>query len=496
MPATLHVTTAIPYVNAPPHLGFALELVLADAIARHARARGVEVRFSSGTDDNSLKNVRAAEAAGVATRALVDANADRFRALGSVLDLSIDDFVRTSADPRHDAAVAALWRACARAGDLERRSYRGEYCVGCERFIDASELEDGLCPEHRTPPETVEEENWFFRLSRYERPIAEALESGRLRVHPPERAREALAFVRAGLRDVSVSRSQTRARGWGIPVPGDPTQVVHVWFDALAYYLASAGFADDPARLARLWAPGARRVHVIGKGILRFHAALWPALLLSAGLTLPSDLAVHGYLTVNGRKIGKSLGNALDPSVVAGAWGTDALRYFLLRHIGPTQDGDFDEARLARAYRAELADALGNLVARTAALAARCGPPRHEPGVDARGDALVACARALPARVDDAIARLSPDAALRAIWEVVGAANRHLNETAPWDAARTDAERSASVGAAVTALEILGAELGPFLPATARAIARRLADPSARLPVLFPKDRAREPHVA
>ena len=223
---SLFVSTAIPFVNAPPHLGFALEVVLADALARHARARGVDVRFVSGTDDNSLKNVRAAEALGVSTRELVDTNGARYRALDGVVGASFDDFVRTSADARHRAAVRALWTACARRGDLEKRTYRGLYCVGCEQYFHPSELDEGLCPEHRTQPETVEEENWFFRLSRYERQISAALESGRLKIEPPARAREIERFVAGGLRDVSVSRSRLRARGWGLEVPGDPDQIV------------------------------------------------------------------------------------------------------------------------------------------------------------------------------------------------------------------------------------------------------------------------------
>ena len=279
MPRTLYVSTAIPYVNAPPHLGFALEMVLADALARHARAAGERVHFVSGTDENSLSNVRAAEAAGVPVRELVDANAARYRGLDRLLGASFDDFVRTSVDPRHFAAVHAIWNACARAGDLERRTYRGLYCVGCEQFYELDELDEGLCPEHRRAPEAVEENNWFFRLSRYERPIREALTSGRLRIEPRERAREVEQFLAGGPRDISVSRSRARARGWGIPVPGDPDQVVWVWLDALANYLATLGYPSDELQCRRFWTEADRRVHVVGKGIARFHAIVWPALL-------------------------------------------------------------------------------------------------------------------------------------------------------------------------------------------------------------------------
>jgi len=499
MPRTLFVSTAIPYVNAPPHLGFALEMVLADALARHARTRGERVHFVTGTDENSLSNVRAAEAAGVDVRALVEANAARYRALDRVVGASFDDFVRTSVDPRHAPAVHALWRACERAGDLERRTYSGLYCVGCEQFYGADELEAGLCPEHRTAPEPVDEDNWFFRLSRYERPIREALASGRLRIEPRERAREIERVLADGLRDASVSRSRARARGWGIAVPGDPDQIVWVWVDALANYLSTLGYPADEARCRSLWTDAERRVHVVGKGIVRFHALVWPALLLAAGLPLPTTLWVHGYVTVGGQKIGKSRGNAIDPASIVERFGVDALRYFLLRHVGPRQDADVSDARIEAAYRSELADGLGNLLARTLALvrstsagaAERDPSPPPAAGVDPGGEALAARARALAGEVDEAVERFAPEDALRAIWSVVGSANKHLADTAPWSLARRGEapERvRAILDHTVLALDAIGHALAPFLPATADAIAAALASPWRAAPLLFPKE--------
>jgi methionyl-tRNA synthetase len=504
---SLFVSTAIPYVNASPHLGFALEVVLADAFARHARTKGHDVRFTSGTDDHSLKNVRAADEAGVLTRDYVDAAASRYSAFDGVLGAAYDDFVRTSVDPRHVAAVNALWAACARRGDLEKRPYRGLYCLGCEQFYEVSELTaEGLCEEHGRAPELVEEENWFFRLSRYELPIREALTSGRVQVHPPTRANEVLRFVEGGLRDVSVSRSRTRARGWGIPVPGDPEQVVYVWFDALANYLASLGFPDDDARVRRYWHGASRRVHVVGKGIARFHAVLWPAILLAAELPLPTDVWVHGYVTVDGRKIGKSFGNGIDPAEVLARFGVDGLRWFLLRHIGPTNDGDVSEARLSTAYVSELADGLGNLVARTLALVrGACGGSVSTdvtPGIDPSGEALRVLASDLQAVVDVTTKRFLVDHALRAIYAVVAEANAHLARTTPWtlardrdrlpngsteDAAQLDARLRASLGHTVVALEAIHRALAPFLPETAARISDALAHPGRVPPILFPK---------
>lgn len=299
---SLYVTTAIPYVNAAPHLGHALELVQADVLARHARLRGRPARFLTGTDDNALKNVTAARAAGVNVREFVDRNSARFTALRGPLSLSFDDFIRTSADARHRAGVERLWRECAAAGDLYRRRYEGLYCPGCEQFYAEPELPGGLCPEHRVRPETVAEENWFFRLSRYTDQLLEILESGRIRIEPAARRNEVLAFVRAGLTDFSVSRPAARAAGWAIPVPGDPGQVVYVWWDALANYVTALGYGGGDPDYRRWWDGAGERTHVIGKGIVRFHAVYWPALLLSAGLPLPTTVLVHDYLTVDGAR--------------------------------------------------------------------------------------------------------------------------------------------------------------------------------------------------
>jgi methionyl-tRNA synthetase len=309
-----YITTTIPYVNAPPHLGFALELVQADTLARHRRQRGDDVRLLSGTDDNSLKNVLAAEAEGIDVQSLVDRNAEAFAALRGPLALSLDDFIRTSRDPRHRVGVERLWRRCAAAGDLYRKHYEGLYCVGCEQFYAEAELVDGRCAEHGTEPQLVAEENWFFRLSRHAGRLHELIADGTLRVEPAARRNEVLSLIAGGLHDFSVSRSHTRARGWGIPVPGDPTQVVYVWWDALGNYVTSLGYgADDPA-YEQWWVTSERRTHLIGKGVVRFHAVYWPAMLLSAGLPLPTDILVHDYLTVDGRKISKSGGTTVDRS--------------------------------------------------------------------------------------------------------------------------------------------------------------------------------------
>ncbi len=368
---TRYFTTAIPYVNAAPHLGHALELVQTDALARHARARGHAVRFLTGTDDHAAKNVSAAAAAGVAVAPFVAANAARFAALGRPLQISNDDFLHTATDPRHRPAVERLWHRCAAAGDLYRHRYEGLFCAGCEQFVEPDELVDGVCPEHRRAPEPIAEANWFFRLSRYEQPLRDAIASGRLRIEPEGRANEVLAFVEAGLHDFSVSRPRSRSNGWGIAVPGDPDQIVYVWFDALVNYISALGYGSGAPDYTRWWRDATARVHVVGKGIVRFHAVSWPAMLLSAGEPLPSAIFVHDYLTVDGLKIGKSLGNAIDPFVLVERYGPDALRWWLLREVPRAGDADFTTDGLVETANRDLANGIGNLVSRAVTLVQR-----------------------------------------------------------------------------------------------------------------------------
>jgi methionyl-tRNA synthetase len=468
-----YVTTAIPYVNGDPHLGHALELVQTDVLARHRRLRGDDVRFLTGTDDNALKNVDAALAAGLPTAAFVAEKAQRFADLAGPLQLSNDDFIRTSTDPRHRPGVERLWAACAEAGDLYERDYEGLYCAGCEAFVD------GPCSEHPEPPERIVERNWFFRLSRYQDVLLELIESGRLRIEPEHRRNEVLAFVRGGLEDFSVSRDWARASGWGIPVPGDPSQVVYVWFDALANYVtALAGDAYDT-----WWRGDGERVHVIGKGITRFHAVYWPAILVSAGQPLPTAIVVHDYLTVDGQKLSKSLGTAVDPLDVIDRYGADALRWWFLRDVPRSGDADF-RAKLIAARANELADGLGNLVNRTIALVRRYGSEHGETVAEA-GPLLAACA-SLPSAIDEALAVFDLRAAANALWDVVAEANRFVSTTRPWKLA--NGARDAVLAVQLDACACLAHELRPFLPAAAERIEAALAGLDAEQGrALFPK---------
>jgi methionyl-tRNA synthetase len=355
------VMTAIPYVNGKPHVGHALELVETDVLARHRRQRGDEVRFQTGTDDNALKNVQGAEAEGISPAEYVERVAQGFLALREALDLSFDDFIKTSSDPRHKPGVDKFWAACAERGDLYRKSYAGLYCVGCELFYRPDELADGRCPEHATVPEMVEENNWFFRLSSYQQQLHDLIAGDTLRIEPASRKNEVLSFIDSGLEDFSASRSMTRARGWGIPVPGDPDQVIYVWFDALTNYITAPGYGTDEENLRYWWDDADERVHVIGKGIIRFHAVYWPAMLLSAGVRLPDTIFVHEYLTAGGQKISKSAGNAEDPSDIAACYaGSSGLDAALAELVASCRELADHLQPLLPAFASRIAEQCGN----------------------------------------------------------------------------------------------------------------------------------------
>lgn len=487
----LFLSTAIPYVNAAPHVGYAFELLIGDALARRARQLGRDVRLTCGTDDHASKNARAAAERGISTLELVREHGEKFRRLPSALGIDPDDYLHTSRDPRHAPAVLELWRRCAQAGDLYTKDYQGWYCDGCEAFLQPSELDQGSCPEHQRPPELVAETNWFFRLSRYQAELLALLESGRLRIDPPERANEVLSFVRGGLTDFSVSRSRTRARDWGIAVPGDPAQVIYVWFDALASYLASLGFPNETHDYSRHWrSETAAREHLIGKGILRFHAVYWPAILLSAGLRTPTAIKAHGYVTWEGNKIGKSRGNGVDPFALVERFGAAAVRFYCLRHLHTTKDSDFKLERLREAHDSELGGKLGNLLQRVAALALRhpelgLRPPR---AVESDDDLVLRrAAERCVQEVNEGFAELALHEVLSRIFELVAAANRYADAQEPWTLSRR--ARAAKAGPAAAellaqldhvlwqlceALRVIAILLWPFLPDAAAEITARI----------------------
>lgn len=467
-----YITTAIPYVNAAPHIGFALEAVYGDAIARYFRLKGADTLLAFGSDENSLKNVQAAEKEGVETKVLVDKYAKAFEDLKGALNLSWDIFNRTS-DEHHFLGAQKLWSLCKKE-DIYKKKYKGLYCVGCELFYTPGELIDGKCPEHKTVPDEVEEENYFFKLSNYQEYLADLIKTDKLRVVPETRKNEVLSFIKSGLEDFSISRSVERARGWGVPVPGDDSQVMYVWFDALTTYLTSLGFGtDDEKQFKEYWEDNGDILQIIGKGIVRFHAIYWPAMLESAGIRLPKELFVHGYITVNGEKISKSLGNTIDPYELTKKYGIDPVRFYLLREIPSHGDGDFSETRFVEIYNGELANGLGNLVARVAKLAEGESLSGEEKGVDFWKE------------IDNFLVDFEFDQALKFIWTKVSDADKYLNEKQPWKL--EGGERVEVLNKVISEICDIAFNLKPFLPETADKILEQFTGKIRVETSLFPR---------
>ncbi len=459
MSGTAFVSTAIPYVNAKPHIGFAFELVQADTVARYLRLTGRDCFFLTGSDENSLKNVRAAEEEGVTTQELCDRNTKYFEALLPGLNISNDDFIRTSGD-LHIQGAQKLWSQT-KPDDIYKKHYSGLYCVGCEDFYNEKDVENGMCPDHKTPLEHVEEENYFFRLSAYEDQLLDLIESGKLKIIPDSKRNETLSFIRGGLLDFSISRSRRRAGDWGIPVPGDPDQVMYVWYDALANYISALGFSDDSENMKRYWLECDKRVHCIGKGINRFHTVYWPAMLISAGLPTPDEVFVHGYLTMNGQKISKSLGNVIDPLVQVERFGVEAVRYFLLRAISPFEDGDYSEERFHDVFNADLANNLGNLARRIETIGAKAGHVSK-----------AAAAPQAPEGFHEAMEQYKFHDALSTLWGIATKLNQRVEEVKPWvlqKEGKTE-ELASFLDETIEGLRTIGYWLTPFMPQTAERL--------------------------
>jgi methionyl-tRNA synthetase len=459
-----YLTTAIDYSNGDPHLGHALEKVGADCIARYRRLRGDDVHFLMGMDEHSQAVLQAAEQHGLAPKEWVDRMAETFETYWRRLECSNDDWIRTT-EPRHHRAVTALLQQIARANpdDLFIGEYEGLYCVGCEEFKQPAQIVNGRCIEHPTLELVpTRERNHFFRLSRYRDRLLALIRSGEFRVEPAIRRNEIVRLLEDGLQDISVSRNR---QSWGIPFPGDADQTVYVWFDALINYLSATGYPDPGYE--RLWPAD---LHVVGKGITRFHCVIWPAMLLSAGVALPREVWAHGYVQWDGAKMSKSAGTAVSLAEAIDRHGPDALRYFLLREVGFEADGNFTWERFDERYTADLADGLGNLASRSLAMLARYRngvvPAAAEvTSLDTAGrEALAAYAAAMDA--------LDLRGGAEAAWELVGTANLYIQQVAPWALAKAgrEAELDATLSALARALYRLAVMAGPFMPGKAQSI--------------------------
>ncbi len=466
---TFYISTSIPYVNAAPHIGHALEFVQADVAARFARQNKQDVFFLSGTDDNALKNALSAEDAGITPREWVDKHSEIFKKLLISLNISNDDFIRTSLEDRHIKGAQKLWMSCKKE-DIYKKKYKGFYCVGCEEFKKESDLVNQECIEHiGRKLETVEEENYFFRLSSYQQKIEDILTNNDLKIIPESRKNEVLSFVRQGLEDFIISRSRSRAKNWGVIVPNDDSQVMYVWFDALSNYINALGFANNLENFKKYWENGEEIIHVIGKGISRFHAIYWPAILLSAGVSLPKKIFVHGYLTIDGVKISKTLGNIVDPFELIKKYGSDSVRYYLLREFTATEDGDYSEEKFIARYNADLANGLGNLVSRVFTLIDKKGKivSDIDKNIEKEISEKIVSTKN---KVDDFTKEFKFSEALSCIWELLSFADKYVNDHKPW----AEKDNTKTLINVVTIIDSLAILLAPFLPDSAGKISNSI----------------------
>jgi len=476
-----YITNAIPYVNAKPHIGHALEFVESDTIARFHRQMGEEVLLLCGADENAIKNVQAAEQEKITVRQLVDRNSRLFEELAKKLNVDFDVFQRGSSEQHHKSSQK-LWELCYKNGDIYKKQYTGLYCIGCELFYERHELnEKGECLEHPGKKlEEVSEENYFFKLSKYKKGIEKILKSNKIRIVPENRKNEALSFIKVGLKDISISRSNKRAKNWGVSVPGDTSQKMYVWFDALNIYQSGIGF-DSDEKMYKKWWPA--NLHVIGKGILRFHAIYWIAFLLSAKLSLPESIFVHEYITVNGQKMSKTLGNVIDPLELIHEYGSNPLRYYLLRHISPFADGDFSKDKFEEIYNADLANGLGNLIARVAKL---CENSNY---VQMGSESRVSGHLISIEEYSDAISQFRFNDALSFVWKKIAALDKFINDEKPWDLFKNEDKRLKSVlSHSIDQIQEIAALLEPFLPETAEKIEKQFQGPEIKSQKpLFPR---------
>lgn len=443
-----YITTTLPYVNAEPHIGFALEIVQADTIARFHRLLGEEVVFNFGTDEHGLKIYRKALESKKTPQAYCDEYAAKFDDLKKMLNLSYTHFIRTT-EPKHLNAAQEFWKRCLANGDIYKKNYKIKYCVGCELEKTDSDLENGRCPFHpKDNVETYEEENYFFKFSRYQKPLLEFYDQHPNFVVPDTKFNEIKTFVKGGLEDFSISRIKDKMP-WGVDIPDDPDQVMYVWFDALVNYISTIGWPQDEKEFSAFW-PG---LQVAGKDNLRQQTAIWQAMLMSANLPNSKQVFIHGFMTIDGQKISKSLGNVISPQDVINKYGTDALRYYLLAKVHPWEDSDFTWEKFNEVYNADLANGLGNLVSRIAKLC-------EMTNIEVTGH--------IKDEPNKLIEEFRFDQALKEIWDKIASLDKFIEEKKPWTLEKN--ELNSFLDSAIPTLSSIAHSLRPFLPETAEKI--------------------------
>lgn len=489
MTKKFYITTPIYYLNSAPHIGHAYTTLAADTMTRYKRICGQEVYFLTGTDEHGINIENAAKAAGVSPQKWVDGMFDKFLALWQALGVEYDDIIRTTQE-RHTRVVQEIFEILLKKGDIYKGSYKGKYCASCEAYIDESELIDGKCPVHKKEVKEIEEETYFFKLSAYEKPLLDFYAANKEFLSPAFRASEIENFVKGGLKDLSVSRTKV---AWGIPVLSDQKHTIYVWFDALINYISAVGygkklglkeFADYPCDFDSFWPAD---VHLIGKEIFRFHAVIWPAVLMALGLPLPKMVFAHGWWTIEGEKMSKTRGNFIDPCEVTSKYGVDALRYFLFREVPFGGDGDFSMQAFRTRFNADLANDLGNLLSRVLNMAMK-NIGEIPPSFD-KTTPLLESAKKTGEKYHYHMNRLEFDKALDALWTLNAEMNKYIDETKPWALAKTDLPKTQEILLElIFTLQKTVVWLLPFMPATAKEMQRRLKTGKIeKYPPLFPR---------
>jgi len=457
-----YITTSIAYTNATPHIGFALELIQADVVARHKR-KSQDVWFLTGTDEHGSKIAQKAKDQGKSPIDFCDEISGQFKDLTKSLQISNDDFIRTTDKENHWPGVYHLWEKLEKNGDIYKKDYEGLYCVGCESFMKEKDLIKGKCPYHLKEPELVKEENYFFRLLKYLEIIKEKISKDEFKIYPESKKNETLSLIDQGLDDISFSRPKEKVE-WGIPVPSDPDQLIYVWGDALVNYISAVGYGRSD-KFLDYWPAD---IHFIGKDILKFHTIIWPAMLLSAGIQLPKNIFVHGFLNVEGMKMSKSLGNVINPFDLIKKYGTDPVRYFFLSEISPTEDGDFSYSKFEEKYNADLASGLGNLFSRIMTLFLKF-EISDLVLVDSRVKDVVLKNKE---KQENLLNEFKFNIALSEIWNLIHFADKYIEENKPWEKGRVN--REMVIKSLIFILENISEMIYPFMPETSFKISEKI----------------------